>query len=112
MEMKKIGNNSIAAAFCIIFFVMLWRVLNWVWLKPKKLEKRLREEGFKGDSYRFVYGGLRDVSAMIKEAISKPLSLSDDFVPRVIPHLLHTINKHGIYQSLFFLEFMKIKIAS
>ncbi|GAY66724.1 hypothetical protein CUMW_251090 [Citrus unshiu] len=29
-----------------------WMLLNWVWLKPKKLEKFLRKQGFSGNSYK------------------------------------------------------------
>ncbi|KAJ8532325.1 hypothetical protein K7X08_012248 [Anisodus acutangulus] len=76
--------------------ILLSRVLNWVWFTPKKLEKLLREQGVKGNSYRILYGDTKDLSAMIKEATSKPLSLSDDDVaPRMMPFFLETIKKYG-----------------
>ncbi|KAL1308270.1 cytochrome P450 716A67 [Arachis hypogaea] len=30
----------------------LWSALKWVWLKPKSIERRLRQQGIKGNSYR------------------------------------------------------------
>ncbi|KAI3755714.1 hypothetical protein L1987_55520 [Smallanthus sonchifolius] len=31
-----------------------WKVLNWAWLKPKKLEKWLTDQGYKGNSYKLT----------------------------------------------------------
>ncbi|KAK4342113.1 hypothetical protein RND71_037929 [Anisodus tanguticus] len=87
--------QMIATVCCAAMLVCLWRVLNWVWFTPKKLEKLLREQGVKGNSYRILYGDTKDLSAMIKEATSKPLSLSDDDVaPRMMPFFLETIKKY------------------
>ena len=84
------------AAFCgIVFLYWAWRVLNWVWLRPKKLEKRLREQGLQGNSYRLLYGDMKDTSALFNKANSKPISFSDDAVSRVVPHLQETIKKYG-----------------
>ena len=84
------------AAFCgIVLLYWAWRVLNWVWLRPKKLEKRLREQGLQGNSYRLLYGDMKDTSTLINKAHSKPISFSDDAVSRVVPHFQETIKKYG-----------------
>ncbi|KAF3618101.1 Cytochrome [Capsicum annuum] len=84
------------AAITFTWFVCLWRVLNWVWFRPKKLEKLLRKQGLKGNSYRILYGDLKDSSRMIEEANSKPMNLSDhDITPRMVPFFLETIKKYG-----------------
>ncbi|KAM3302245.1 hypothetical protein P3S67_016747 [Capsicum chacoense] len=74
-------------------------VLNWIWFTPKKLEKLLRKQGLKGNSYRILYGDMKDFSRMIKEAISKTMNLSDDgdddVAPRMVPFFLETIKKYG-----------------
>ncbi|KAL6130150.1 hypothetical protein ACLB2K_068531 [Fragaria x ananassa] len=72
-----------------------WRVLNWVWLKPKKLEKCLRQQALAGNSYRFLIGDVKESFRVMKEARSKPMNLSDDAAPRVLPFLHQTITKHG-----------------
>lgn len=69
--------------------------MNWVWLRPKKLERLLRSQGFTGNPYRVLYGDLKEFSMMTKEANSKPISISDDIVPRVQPSLHHSCNKYG-----------------
>ncbi|KAL3509066.1 hypothetical protein ACH5RR_028467 [Cinchona calisaya] len=80
---------------CSIVLVFVWRALNWVWFRPKWLEKRLREEGLRGNPYKFLYGDFKEISAMCKQAHSKPISLSDDVVPRVVPHFLGAVKKYG-----------------
>nr|AYU65305.1 root-preferentially expressed cytochrome P450 CYP-117747 [Atropa belladonna] len=80
----------------IILSIGAWNVLNWVWLRPKRLEKCLRRQGFRGNDYRLFYGDKKDMSKMIKEARnSKPISISDDILPRVIPHIFQTVKKYG-----------------
>ncbi|KAK1572910.1 hypothetical protein Q3G72_001028 [Acer saccharum] len=75
---------------------MLMRVLNWVWLRPKKLEKFLRQQGFSGNSYRLFHGDMKDMSEMRKQVtISKPINLSDSYVHNIVPRILpfqHHIN--------------------
>ncbi|KAE8124613.1 hypothetical protein FH972_019480 [Carpinus fangiana] len=72
-----------------------WRILNWVWLRPKYLERRLREQGFSGNSYRLFFGDMKDGSIMSKQAKSKPINFSDDISPRVVPIVHHTLKNYG-----------------
>lgn len=70
-------------SLCVTVVIIIgWRILNWVWIRPKKLEKIVRNQGFKGSSYRLLYGDTKDFPAIEKEAVSKPINLSDDFIPR------------------------------
>ncbi|KAL3364425.1 hypothetical protein AABB24_013273 [Solanum stoloniferum] len=83
------------SAIAIALFVCLWKVLNWVWFNPKKLENLLRKQGLNGNSYKILYGDLNDFIGMIREATSKPMNLSDDIAPRLVPFFLETIKKYG-----------------
>ncbi|XP_059284995.1 cytochrome P450 CYP72A219-like [Lycium ferocissimum] len=93
------GNfyNIIAAILCgIIFLVYTWKVLNWAWFRPKKLEKFLRQQGLSGTSYRLLHGDLKELYKSIKEAQSKPINdLSNNIAPRIIPYFIQTISKCG-----------------
>jgi len=80
-----------------LFLILAWRILNWLWLKPKKLVKLLREQGLKGNSYRLLVGDMKDLLKMRKEATSKPMNLSDDIVPRVYSFVQQTVAKHGMF---------------
>ena len=87
---------SIGVSCAVALAVFAWRVLNCMWLRPKKLEKRLRNLGLNGNSYRLVCGDFKDIAVMLKEANSKPINLSDDIVPRVIPFFIEIIKKYGM----------------
>ncbi|CAM8990411.1 unnamed protein product [Rhodiola kirilowii] len=77
--------------------VLLWsyKIINWVWLKPKRLETRLRQLGFRGNSYRILQGDLKDKYRMIVEAASKPIQLSDNIITRVHPDFYRCIQTYG-----------------
>lgn len=72
------------------------RILNWVWLRPRKLENILRKQGFKGNPYKFFFGDVKALIKMGEEAKSKPIGLSDDILPRVVPGDVDTVAKNGI----------------
>lgn len=73
----------------------VWRVLNWVWFRPKKLERFLRNQGLSGTSYRLVFGDLKEISIMSNEANSKPMNLYHDIAPRVLPFFDRTVKTLG-----------------
>nr|BAL45206.1 cytochrome P450 monooxygenase [Glycyrrhiza uralensis] len=79
-----------------------WRMLNWLWLRPKKLERLLREQGLQGNPYRLIVGDLKDLMKMRKEAKSKPMNLSDDILPRVFPYVQQSVTKHGKNSFIWF----------
>lgn len=90
--------KSIALTIVIVtVLTWAWRVLNWVWLRPKKLEKFLRQQGLKGNSYRLLFGDLKENSIELKEAKARPLSLDDDIAIRVNPFLHKLVNDYGMY---------------
>ncbi|PHT44233.1 Secologanin synthase [Capsicum baccatum] len=96
MDTMQMIVSVCCAAIAVTLFVCLWRVLNWVWFRPKKLEKLLRKQGLKGNSYRILFGDMKDSSRMIKEATAKPMNLFDDDVaPRILPFILDSIKKYG-----------------
>ena len=94
MEVSVLKLSAIVLA--IVITTWAWRVMNWVWLRPKRLEKCLREQGLKGNSYRIFSGDLKESTLMTKEAASKPINLSDDITTRVSPFLLQTVKNYGI----------------
>ncbi|KAK1401745.1 Secologanin synthase [Heracleum sosnowskyi] len=76
--------------------ICAWMALNRLWLKPKKLEKQLRQHGFQGNSYRFWFGDKKQELAMLIEAKSKPIPLyHHDIAPRVVPGLHKIVSDYG-----------------
>lgn len=76
--------------------VWAWKMLHWLWLRPKKLEKLLREQGLKGNPYRLLVGDMKEFFKSEMKARSKPMNLSDDIVSRVFPYGQQTVTKHGM----------------
>ncbi|KAK6929168.1 Cytochrome P450 [Dillenia turbinata] len=88
--------DSLLIASCAFLILMwTWRLLDWVWFKPKKLERYLRQQGLDGNSYRLFYGDLKERTVMTKKALSTTIKVSDYNVPRVIPYFYHLTQKYG-----------------
>lgn len=77
-----------------------WRVVNWVWVRPKKLEKFLRQQGLAGNSYRFLLGDTKEIAAAVHQARSQPMTFSHDIAPRATPTSHTTIHKYGTSSHL------------
>ncbi|RVW12129.1 Cytochrome P450 CYP72A219 [Vitis vinifera] len=92
--MKQLNLVALSFAF-ITILIYAWRVLNWMWLRPKRLERCLKQQGLAGNSYRLSYGDFKEMSMMIKEATSRPISISDDILQRVVPFHYRSIKKYG-----------------
>ncbi|OMO74631.1 Cytochrome P450, partial [Corchorus capsularis] len=95
MEMEVFIRVMVSLLVSGALLIWGWRILNWVWLKPKRLEKWLRQQGLAGNSYRFLSGDMKEVFSMIRQRRSKPMPLSDDIVPYVFPFLHQHAKKYG-----------------
>ncbi|PHU11096.1 Cytochrome [Capsicum chinense] len=90
-------NMKIAISFVIMIIILrwLWKFLNWVWINPKKLEKRLKLEGLKGNRYKFLHGDIKEINTMVEEAKKKPINFTNDYVSRVLPHSTKLMMQYG-----------------
>ncbi|XP_059285004.1 cytochrome P450 CYP72A219-like [Lycium ferocissimum] len=94
LKMEMLSN--VIATICVaILLVYTWKVLNWAWFKPKKVEKYLRQSGLKGNPYKLLYGDSKELTKSVIEAKSKPIKFTDDIAQRLIPIFLNAINKNG-----------------
>ncbi|KAF5730781.1 secologanin synthase-like [Tripterygium wilfordii] len=90
--------SMVSIAVSIVLAAILtwsWRVLNWVWLRPKKLEMHLRQQGIRGNSYRLLVGDVKEISFMSKQSKSKPIDFSDDISNRVMPFHFRLLKQYG-----------------
>ncbi|KAK9085351.1 hypothetical protein Sjap_025762 [Stephania japonica] len=90
----------VICAALVCFWVA--KVLIWVWWKPRKLEKLLREQGFNGTSHMYMFGDLKQLVSTTKKARSKPIELSHSIVPRVFPFIQETIQRQGPMSYIWF----------
>ncbi|KAG5235308.1 cytochrome P450 [Salix suchowensis] len=88
-------TSVLASIVCVAALRWAWGVLNWVWFRPKRVERCLRQQGFAGKPYRVLVGDWKESSDMLKEARTKPIGLSDAILPRVMPFLHQLVKDYG-----------------
>ncbi|XP_048131166.1 cytochrome P450 72A397-like [Rhodamnia argentea] len=93
--MKVSTQSIVLAAVLAVLAIWAWRVVNWVWLRPKRLERLLRQQGLSGEPYAFLFGDLNENARLLKAAKSKPIAISDDIKPRIVPLLHRSFQIHG-----------------
>ncbi|KAL1361436.1 hypothetical protein HN51_009816 [Arachis hypogaea] len=84
-----------------------WKLLNWLFLRPKKLETLLREQGFHGNPYSLFSNNNNNNSSSYN---MKPMTFSDDkdIAPRVYSTADHAIIKFG--KNSFYWEGQTLKV--
>ncbi|KAK3419817.1 hypothetical protein EUGRSUZ_G00582 [Eucalyptus grandis] len=95
MELSS-AYSIVLSLVLITFLTCAWKLLCLFWLKPRKLERCLRQQGLNGTSYRLLFQDLRDNMRMSKQAQSQTISpFSNDIAPRLLPFFHHSIKKYG-----------------
>jgi cytochrome P450 len=89
-----VASVTISVVLAVVSW-WIWRTLQWVWFKPKMLEHYLRRQGLAGTPYTPLVGDLKKNFTMLSEARSKPLKLTDDISPRVVPYPLQMFKTYG-----------------
>ncbi|XP_057792339.1 cytochrome P450 CYP72A219-like [Salvia miltiorrhiza] len=84
---------SVTISCGFVALIYLWKVLNWVWLTPRNLEKILRQQGFNGNSYKLFYGDFKEIERITEDAMSKPMEFTNDIEPRATP-IFHQATKN------------------
>ncbi|TXG75345.1 hypothetical protein E1A91_1Z024600v1 [Gossypium mustelinum] len=82
------GNLLIlfTASLCLCLFVALLYVLCKYWWVPHRVQFIMNSQGIRGPPYEFIHGNNKEALQMQKEASSKPMALTHDIFPRVMPH--------------------------
>ncbi|KAL9230706.1 hypothetical protein vseg_006022 [Gypsophila vaccaria] len=88
---------AIASIACIVILRCVLNAAKWLWFEPKRLEKCLRKQGLKGNSYKFLFGDMKESSMLRNEALKKPMSMpfDNDYFPRINPFVHQLLNKYG-----------------
>ncbi|KAK4423083.1 Secologanin synthase [Sesamum alatum] len=92
---RAIGFSLVA----IVAVTWVWRVLDWVWFSPRRKERILRQQGFKGNSYtlmRLMFGDIKENSMVYAEALGKAINIHDPAAPRVMPFVHKTLQQYGM----------------
>ncbi|GLJ51712.1 hypothetical protein SUGI_1099020 [Cryptomeria japonica] len=83
------------AAVCAGLVWFLLKIATTIWWKPLQLKKYFEAQGIRGPPYRLFYGNSTDITRIIDEQKSKPMPLSHDILPRVLPHLHQWAKTYG-----------------
>ncbi|XP_031107739.1 cytochrome P450 72A15-like [Ipomoea triloba] len=87
---------SLGLSSLLLLSYYLARISYSILLKPKWLQRRLRQQNIKGTTYKLLLGDLKDVGKHMADAWSKPLSLTHDLVPRRVDPFTHDlVQKYG-----------------
>ncbi|CAA2966889.1 Hypothetical predicted protein [Olea europaea subsp. europaea] len=92
--------------FITAFLILGWRIMDRIWLKPKKKERMLKQQGFKEDPYtltRILFGDVKENSVEYAEALQKTINIHDEAAPCVMPFVHKTIEKYGIFKETYVL---------
>ena len=94
--MEIVAYYLVSFLLTITSVIYAWKLLDWAWFRPRKLEKCLRKQGLKGNSYKLILGDLKELAKSFEDVKSKPLNVfDDDITPRIVPYFVDTIKKHG-----------------
>ncbi|MFS7921651.1 putative secologanin synthase [Helianthus anomalus] len=96
---KKMVGNVVITIVIVLIGRVGWKLLNWAWLKPRKLEKWMRSEGYKGNSYKLVIGDMKELAQTMKEGKTKSIPISHDIAAHVLPFDHQIITKYGIFHA-------------
>ncbi|XP_074319193.1 cytochrome P450 72A397-like isoform X1 [Silene latifolia] len=92
--MMWLTNNVLVSLLLTAVGVILWKAVKLLWLRPKWIEKCLRQQGVKGNPYKPFLGDVRELIALTKSLLLTPINFSDDPLPRVAPYIYHMIQKY------------------
>ncbi|KAF5186279.1 Cytochrome p450 [Thalictrum thalictroides] len=102
MSTKEDILQTLVVIVGVVLVSWAWKTISSIWLKPKKMEKYLREQGLKGPNYKFLYGDTKEIGRLTKEARSKPMENSHQIVPRVFPYYHQVVQQYGKMSYFWF----------
>ncbi|XP_028763848.1 11-oxo-beta-amyrin 30-oxidase-like [Neltuma alba] len=93
----------VATAAVITVIRWGWKMVERVWLNPKRLERELRKQNLKANPYRLWFGDLKEMVQMQEKVTSISMSShSHDLPPYVVPFVHHLVNKYGKNSFMWF----------
>ncbi|XP_011098148.1 cytochrome P450 CYP72A219-like [Sesamum indicum] len=104
-------SSILASIITLVSTTLVVKLLNWVWFRPKKLEKLLRKQGLSGNPYRLFLGDMQDFGNVMKTEQPKTLKLSDDLPPHILPYYHNIIHKYGKLSFVWFGPSPRVNVA-
>ncbi|KAL8240431.1 hypothetical protein R6Q59_013786 [Mikania micrantha] len=97
--MDAVVTNTLAISCALAVVVCALKFVNLLWVRPKKLEKFLNNQGFKGNKYRLLFGDTKELSMMFQQskANSNHINIDDgdEIISQVMAFKHQSLQKHG-----------------
>ncbi|XP_074562679.1 cytochrome P450 734A6-like isoform X2 [Curcuma longa] len=94
--------------------VMAFRVLDYLWWRPKRVERYFAKQGIRGPPYRFFFGCVKEMVGLMLEAASKPMVMPQNqhnVLPRVLAFYHYWKKRYGSPFLLWFGPTPRLAIA-
>ncbi|KAK6154254.1 hypothetical protein DH2020_008502 [Rehmannia glutinosa] len=104
-------SSILASILLLASITLIVKVLNWVWFRPRKLERFLRNQGLHGNPYRLGIGDMKDLTTVMKTEQPKTIELSDDVPPHIFPYYNNIMDKYGKRSFVWFGPSPRVNIA-
>lgn len=88
------GRFVLYYCFVICSLLLVLYGVGRFWVKPKRVERKLKQQGIAGRPYKLLIGDVKEFVRLITEAWSKPINLSHQIVHRVDPFTLDNVQKY------------------
>ncbi|KAH9755239.1 putative cytochrome P450 superfamily protein [Citrus sinensis] len=88
------GGFVLYYCFVICSLLLVLYGVGRFWVKPKRVERKLKQQGIAGRPYKLLIGDVKEFVRLITEAWSKPINLSHQIVQRVDPFTLDNVQKY------------------
>ncbi|XP_047309652.1 cytochrome P450 CYP749A22-like [Impatiens glandulifera] len=80
----------------VCLLLALAKFLKRVCWTPFLLQYKLKKQGIKGPSYKFLHGNIKEISAMRKQSMAKTIpGLFHNIFPKILPHVHTWTNLYG-----------------
>lgn len=91
-------NLTVFLSFSLCFYLLLILIwfLNKVWWTPIYIQHVMRSQGIRGPSYKFLHGSTIEITSMQEESFRRPMELTHNLFPRILPHIFSWKNLYGL----------------
>ncbi|KAK4285793.1 hypothetical protein QN277_002442 [Acacia crassicarpa] len=81
-----------------------WKMVKWLWLNPKRMERVLRDQGLQANPYRLWIGDLWKMIKMQEQvkSLAIPSDHPHDLAPRVCSFHHHIVKEYGKKSFIWF----------
>lgn len=97
MDALSLITSLSVAILSVLFSYFGAKAFYSLWWKPKTLERKLRQQGIRGNPYRIHYGDMKEEIQALNDAWSHPMELDHKIVPRVVPFAHRISEKYGAF---------------